>query len=71
MASQISYGARIADRDVRTSLQTASEEITALSGHVAAFQATLTVAGTDVTTVATTVNQLLAKLVAAGLMAAS
>ena len=71
MTSSINYGTRVQDREVRLALQQAADEISAISGHVAAFQSSINVAATDATAVGTVVNALLAKLVVAGLMAAS
>jgi hypothetical protein len=69
MASAVNYGLSVEDRGARNALQIAAAEISALSGHVAAFQATINVAAAITTTdVANTVNGILAKLVVAGLM---
>lgn len=69
MTSGIDYGARIQDQTVRNALQKASEEITALSGHVAATVGTLAVGTDTLTQVINNLGDLKAAMRAAGLLA--
>jgi hypothetical protein len=70
MASGIDYGQKIQDHHVRNALQKASEEISALSGHVAAAVGTLAVGTDGITATINNLRDLKASMIAAGLLSA-